>query len=262
MVLEREKIETKLKLDAQKMEIEKMRLELKLQKRNMENDFRAAQDAAEKEKVNNELEMLKLQLEKEKNRRVSGSQEKAAVVNSKTAPETSLEASSIVTDRGATNVSNLAASVASSITAGDNHVPAIVNGEWKIPSVDVGDTIPCQYCVETNEYTSISMAAFYGHKECLCALLDSGADFLATGADGQTPVHYSAAVGNFDCLESLISYGADTSTLDSNGRTALFLAAASNQFHCVATLVGVMEEYIDFPDFRGGQFLSILKNIV
>lgn len=74
-------------------------------------------------------------------------------------------------------------------------------------------------------YTALHRAAYSSSKECLVALLMSGADISATTADVWTPLHSACRWNRANCAEILLNWGADVNKVTQGGQTPLHLAA-------------------------------------
>ncbi|HKY03303.1 MAG TPA: ankyrin repeat domain-containing protein, partial [Blastocatellia bacterium] len=86
-------------------------------------------------------------------------------------------------------------------------------------------------------YPIVTIAALYGQKDVVLALLDKGADVNAKTALGSTPLMSAAFDGGVDVAQLLIDRGADISVEDSRGDTALIAAALHGHKRIVQALV-------------------------
>lgn len=67
----------------------------------------------------------------------------------------------------------------------------------------------------------ITLAAGWGHLECLEILLRSGADPRSVESDGTSALAVASEHGHFRCVEALLSAGADPNALNFAGESAL-----------------------------------------
>lgn len=76
-------------------------------------------------------------------------------------------------------------------------------------------------------WTPLHLAAFFGHADLANALLDRGAqvDARSTNSMKNTPLHAAAAGGNAPLVELLVKRGADVNARQDGGFTALHSAA-------------------------------------
>jgi hypothetical protein len=83
----------------------------------------------------------------------------------------------------------------------------------------------------------ISAAAVEDQLECLCFLLDQGADPNAPNAYGSTALHDASYNGAPKCVDELLRRGAAANAADGNGNTPLIAACAAGHVGIVKALV-------------------------
>jgi ankyrin repeat protein len=88
-------------------------------------------------------------------------------------------------------------------------------------------------------WTTLHLAAFFGHAEIAKGLLNRGAavDARSSNAMENTPLHAAAAGGNVRPVELLLARGADVNARQHGGWTALHSAAQSGHFDIAETLL-------------------------
>lgn len=88
-------------------------------------------------------------------------------------------------------------------------------------------------------WTTLHLASFFGHAEVAKGLLNRGAavDSRSSNAMENTPLHAAAAGGNLKLVELLIDGGADVDARQHGGWTALHSAAQSGNFEIAETLL-------------------------
>lgn len=91
----------------------------------------------------------------------------------------------------------------------------------------------------TDGWTPLHLAAFFGHPELAQALLDKGAfvDGRSTNAMKNTPLHAAAAGGKTDLVKLLLQGGADVNARQEGGWTALHAAAQAGNRPMVEALI-------------------------
>ena len=85
--------------------------------------------------------------------------------------------------------------------------------------------------------TALSVSAGRGHLECMTLLLERGANVLAAGGDGGSPLHRAAMRGHAACVRALLSHGASVDQVDKTGDTPLSRAALSGHVKCLCVLL-------------------------
>lgn len=85
--------------------------------------------------------------------------------------------------------------------------------------------------------TALALAAYYGHADCVKALLEAGADTGARDNDGRTPLMLAAEAGRVRCVKALLQGGAAAHLQQKDGTTALMLAAGCNFPDCLSALL-------------------------
>ncbi|XP_068736521.1 oxysterol-binding protein-related protein 1-like [Montipora capricornis] len=82
-------------------------------------------------------------------------------------------------------------------------------------SIDVN----CKGKSKANQgWTPLHLAAYFGHKEIVKALLENGADVNARNGMGDTPLHRAAFTGRAEVVTILIQYHADVTIINGEGR--------------------------------------------
>ena len=77
-------------------------------------------------------------------------------------------------------------------------------------------------------FTALHYAAFYGYMEIADLLLTKNADVNAKTGKGETPLHFAASYGHKDIAELLLSNKANINVRDGIGCTPLYYYAATN----------------------------------
>lgn len=91
--------------------------------------------------------------------------------------------------------------------------------------------------LEGDQVSPLHVAAAWGKRECLLALLDADADPNTLDSSGWTPLFWCAYGGQTKLLELLLKRGADPNQADPEGRSPLHVAAAQGNLAAVAALV-------------------------
>ena len=86
-------------------------------------------------------------------------------------------------------------------------------------------------------WTTLHMAAYFGHPKVTSILIQYGANVAAMDTDQRTPLHLAAKSGHSTVISILINHGANTTANDLNQRTPLHLAAKSGHIAVITTLV-------------------------
>ena len=91
----------------------------------------------------------------------------------------------------------------------------------------------------TDGWTPLHLAAFFGQRELAQALLDAGAqvDARSTNAMKNTPLHAAVAGGKTDLVQLLLQCGADVNARQEGGWTALHGAAQAGNRPMVELLI-------------------------
>lgn len=113
----------------------------------------------------------------------------------------------------------------------------------------MGETDACRRFIQTDEvqlqmansdgWTPLHLAAFFGHLETAEMLVEMGADVMARSANAMhnTPLHAAAAGRNQDICALLLSHGADVAATQQAQYTALHSAAANGDVEIVRLLL-------------------------
>ena len=106
---------------------------------------------------------------------------------------------------------------------------------------------PCSECCFPPEFvhnidydpgdTPVIYAAYNGHRRCVKAWIDAGADVNASNQYGDTPLEHAARCGHVKCLRLLVEAGADVNIRNEDDETALFEAAYNGYDKCVDALI-------------------------
>jgi len=88
-------------------------------------------------------------------------------------------------------------------------------------------------------WTSLHLAAFFGHSKIVELLLAHDADVAARSRNpnGNTPLHAALAANQKMAAALLIGHGADLDAADAGGWRPLHLAAANNNLESMRTLI-------------------------
>ncbi len=91
----------------------------------------------------------------------------------------------------------------------------------------------------TDGWTPLHLAAFFGHRGLAQTLLDRGAlvDARSANAMKNTPLHAAAAGGKTDLVQALLQGGADVNARQEGGWTALHAAAQAGNRPLVEALI-------------------------
>lgn len=92
-----------------------------------------------------------------------------------------------------------------------------------------------------DRWTPLAIATLNGHEACAGALLAAGADVIAKGAGGRTPLQLAIGRDNADLVRLLIESGADVNALDARGRTPLLSAVRLGSHASVKELINAPE---------------------
>ena len=87
---------------------------------------------------------------------------------------------------------------------------------------------------DTNRWTPLHYAVYYGHKKVIELLIAKGADVKAKDMKGRTPLHEAAASGHKEIVEVLIANGAKH---DSGGSTPLDCAVQGGHKEIIELLI-------------------------
>ena len=89
-------------------------------------------------------------------------------------------------------------------------------------------------------WTPLHLAAFFGHAENVCLLLDAGADVHAVSHNGlkNTPLHAATAGRHTEVALALVRAGSDASAVDAGGYTPLQIATQNGLDAIVEAISG------------------------
>ena len=85
--------------------------------------------------------------------------------------------------------------------------------------------------------TPLMSAAIKGVMECVCMLVEAGAEINVTAKDGFTALIYAAYYGNAEIVKYLLTQGADKNAVTKKGETALSIAEKKKFDTIVAILI-------------------------
>ena len=116
---------------------------------------------------------------------------------------------------------------------------ACVAGQTAKVMSQIEETAGLLQAHNTDGWTPLHLAAFFGHAELAEALFDKGASIHArsTNAMKNTPLHAAAAGGKTDLVKLLLKQGADANARQEGGWTALHAAAQAGNRPMVETLI-------------------------
>jgi len=100
--------------------------------------------------------------------------------------------------------------------------------KWEGSDFNVNYSFAFQSEHTNGECTLLHLAASYGLKDVVKALLKIGAEVNTTDQDDATPLHWAAISGNADVVASLLKNGADPSLKNKDGKTPINLAQDNN----------------------------------
>uniref|UniRef100_A0A7S3JUZ6 Uncharacterized protein n=1 Tax=Aureoumbra lagunensis TaxID=44058 RepID=A0A7S3JUZ6_9STRA len=86
--------------------------------------------------------------------------------------------------------------------------------------------------------TPLHLAAYSGHSNVLCALLENGANVHAGAMDNMTALHFASQSGSLECVRKLLEAGADKdAVMTNNRRTPLHIALLRSRCDIIDTLI-------------------------
>ena len=89
-------------------------------------------------------------------------------------------------------------------------------------------------------WSHLYAAAYFGHKEVVQLLLESGAEVNVTSRSGWTPLHCAAGKGYRDCVKILLEKGAMPNTKNNWGQTPQIVA----ERHGHVATANILENYM------------------
>ena len=108
---------------------------------------------------------------------------------------------------------------------------------------------------DSDEFTPVAHAAYYGYIDLLKYVKDLGADIHRADGLGRTPLFYAADQGNLACLQFLQEAGADINAADNEGAKPLAAAAQNGHLECLMFLISAGAD-INAADNEGKTALS------
>ncbi|GAB4821639.1 hypothetical protein N2152v2_008685 [Parachlorella kessleri] len=98
--------------------------------------------------------------------------------------------------------------------------------------------------------TPLHVAAGMGAVNCICCLMQLGAQLEAANSLGLTALHLAAACNHVPALQELVQAGADVRASDSKSNTPLHLAAGLDSLECLRELIRLGASIIARGDKR------------
>lgn len=116
---------------------------------------------------------------------------------------------------------------------------ACVAGQTAVVMNAIGENNSLLESHNTDGWTPLHLAAFFGHPELAQALLDKNApvDARSTNAMKNTPLHAAAAGGKTNLVQILLRNGADVNARQEGGWTALHASAQNGNRPMVEALI-------------------------
>ena len=99
--------------------------------------------------------------------------------------------------------------------------------------------------------TPLSWAALLGQTEAAAALIDGGANVLATNDDGTTALHCAAFMGESAVTSLLVENGADVNAASNNGDTPL--SATETDDITTQFIAGLLQIPVDLKKVAAGR---------
>jgi len=90
---------------------------------------------------------------------------------------------------------------------------------------------------EEDGWTALHLASFWGHVDCVKALLTAGAAADLMDIEGRTALHMACLYGEAQSVRLLLEANADAALMGRAGKTALDFAHESGATDCVAMLL-------------------------
>ncbi|KAJ8246699.1 hypothetical protein GJAV_G00254410 [Gymnothorax javanicus] len=127
--------------------------------------------------------------------------------------------------------------------------------DWAGQCGEAGTRILLEH-VDGEGWTALRSAAWGGHGEAVCLLLDAGAEVDGTDADGRTALRAAAWAGHLEILLILLEHGAQPDLPDRQGRTPLIAAAYMGHQEVLEALLA-HRATVDAQDSDGRTALSV-----
>lgn len=154
-------------------------------------------------------------------------------------------------------ISDLQGQTPLTLAARQGHVKVLsVLLEWA-KSLSTERAVQMMEHVDHEGWTALRSAAWGGHCEAVCLLLDAGADVNGCDSEGRTALRAAAWGGHEEIVLTLLDYGAQVNKADSKGCTPLIAAAYMGHYETVEILLDHDAE-VDKADKDGRTALSVV----
>ncbi|XP_058815705.1 DNA-binding protein RFXANK-like [Topomyia yanbarensis] len=114
--------------------------------------------------------------------------------------------------------------------------------------------------VDSNSYTPLHWACYYGQLSSAQILINCGADVNRQAIDMVTPLLLAAAGGHHEIVRLLLQKGANVNHMDVIGNTALMYAAAGNHPHTCNELLSRCAKFTDSNEEGETAYSLAVKN--